>query len=591
MLKPVAFNHIHIDSPFWNPRLETSRKVTVRACLDRCEETERLLNFRRAAGLAGGEHKGLCYDDSDVYKVLEGVAYNLMAGRDEELEARADAIIADICTAQEADGYINTYYTLRHPDEKWTDMDRHEAYCIGHMVEGAIAYCQATGKDAWLQCAIRAVRHMMNIFGPGKRHWICGHQELELALVKLYRYTGDVAYFDFARWLIEERGYSTMQAKSISKGHLPLEYYHDTIPARSLAKVTGHAVRAMYYFTAMADIDAVTGKEDYRQALDALWHDIVPANMYVTGGIGQQASNEGFTHEHHKPNLSAYCETCAAIGMAMWNHRLNLADGAAKYADIVEREMYNGVLAGVSLSGDRYFYDNPLASVGRHHRSSWFGTSCCPTNLARFIPSVGGYCYALGEGALYVNQYIGGSLALDEDGMRVRLRVETEYPWDGRIVITVDEADGIDALRLRIPAWCKSWHVNTPAQESSEGYIAVPVQTGSKIELTLDMPVTRVYEDPRVKETAGRVCVQRGPVIYCAEETDNRALDICTEYFHADAALPADAELRVTCTMPELQGAPMIEGGGVRLIPYALWDNRAPGAMAVWLRETHPHGR
>ena len=584
-LKPIAFNKVKIQSTFWNPRLDISRKVTVRACLDRCEDTGRLINFRRAAGKAEGEHKGLCYDDSDVYKVLEGAAYDLMVEHDPELEARVDTIIADICAAQEPSGYINTHFTCRRPNEKWTDMDQHEAYCIGHMVEGAIAYQQATGKEAWLNCARRAVDHMMDLFGPGKRHWICGHQELELALVKLYRCTGEKKYFDFARWLLEERGHGYIEARSIEHGYFTPEYYLDVIPAKDLRKVTGHAVRAMYYFTAMADVDALTGEEEYKEALDALWNNIVPANIYITGGIGQQARNEGFTHDYHKPNLSAYCETCAAVGMSLWNHRLNLANADAKYADIVETEMYNGVLAGVGLSGDMYFYDNPLASVGTHHRSQWFGTSCCPTNLARFIPSVGGYCYALGEGELYINQYIGGSLKLDEEGCRAELEVTTEYPWDGKITITVKALEGLGAFKLRIPGWCRSYTVNGMSPAAEKGYVTVPAQAGDSIVLTLDMPVDRVYEDLRVKETAGRVCVRRGPVVYCAEEVDNKSADICTEYFHAELALSKDAELRVSGVEERLLNAPVIEGGGVKLIPYSLWDNREGGAMVVWLKE------
>ena len=583
--KPISFNHVSVDSPFWNPRLDLSRSVTVRACLDRCEETERLLNFRRAAGLADGKHKGLCYDDSDVYKVLEGAAYDIANAPDPELEARVDAIIADICAAQEPSGYINTYFTLCRPADKWTDMDKHEAYCIGHMVEAGIAYHQATGKDALLRCAERAVRHMMDLFGPGKRSWICGHQELELALVKLSRHTGEQAYFDFAHWLILQRGHKTMVAHQLSNGRFDHGYYMDTVPAAQLRKVTGHAVRAMYYFTALADIDAVTGNGEFSEALDALWHNIYPSNTYITGGIGQQAQNEGFTHDYHKPNLTAYCETCAAIGMALWNHRMNLAECNAKYADLVETEMYNGILSGVGLSGDRYFYDNPLASVGTHHRSKWFGTSCCPTNLARFIPSIGGYCYALENDALIVNQYIGGTLSLQEGNQHIRLSVTTDYPWDGKITLSLTRAEGISSMKLRIPGWCRHYTVSCGACPIENGYITVPVQEGNTITLMLDMPIDRVYEDPRVCETAGRVCIRRGPVVYCAEECDNLSLKLCTEYFHAEAALPRSAALSLGNPEPALLNAPVIHAGDLRMIPYSLWDNRDSGAMTVWLKE------
>lgn len=584
-LTPVAFNKVQIQSLFWSPKLEVSRTTTLEACLEQCEKTDRLNNFRRAAGRLDGEHKGLCYDDSDVYKVLEGAAYDLMTNRDPQVEARLDAIIDDIIAAQEPDGYINTYFTLRRPAEKWTDMDLHEAYCIGHMVEAAIAYDQATGKDAWLRCAQRAVEHMMERFGPGKRVWICGHQELELALVKLYRHTGNRAYFDFARWLLQVRGNKSIEAASVRRDTFHYDYYQDDIPARQLKRVTGHAVRAMYYFTAMADVDSITGEDEYREALDALWNNVIPANHYITGGIGQSAHNEGFTRDFHKPNLTAYCETCAAIGMAMWNHRMNLASGLAKYADEVETEMYNGALSGVSLSGDKYFYDNPLASIGRHHRRAWFGTSCCPTNLKRFIPSVGGYAYAMGEGDLFVNQYIGGSVTLNEEGSSVRLKVTTDYPWDGAVAIDVEACEGVRALRLRIPGWCKRYEVNQPSAEDGCGYAVVPVKAGDHVELVLDMPVERVYEDERVKETLGRVCIRRGPVVYCAEEVDNPNAALATEYFHSDVTLPKDAEITIAGQEALLQDAVVLEGAGLRLVPYATWDNRQGGAMIVWMKE------
>lgn len=583
-LIPIPFNRVHIQSPFWSPRLEVSRTVTLQACLDQCERTGRLANFRRAAGKEEGQHHGLCYDDSDVYKILEGAAYDLMTKREPEVEARIDAIIADIIDAQEPDGYINTWYTLEHPSEKWTNMDRHEAYCIGHMVEAAVAYDQATGKDAWLHCAERAVQHMMNRFGPGKQHWVCGHQELELALVKLYRHTHKEEYLTFARWLLEERGHGHMIAASLENGSFTSAYYQDEVPAAEMRKVTGHAVRAMYYFTAMADVDAITGEDEYKEALTALWNNVVPANLYITGGIGQSCHNEGFTRDYHKPNLTAYCETCASIGMALWNHRLNLASGESCYADIVETEMYNGALSGVSLKGDTYFYDNPLASIGTHHRSQWFGTSCCPTNMKRFLPSVGGYAYAIGDESVYVNQYIGGSLDYADANCNIKLAVTTDYPWDGRIEIKIQQCDGISSLFLRIPKWCRTFTVNM-AYMLANGYAKIAIKPGMQVMLMLDMPIERIYEDERVKETYGRVCIRRGPVVYCAEEVDNPDAVPASEYFPCDIKLNKHAELVVAGRDQELMDAVVIEGGGLRFVPYAMWDNRKAGAMAVWMKE------
>ena len=582
-LTPIPFNKVKIDSGFWSPRLEIARKETVRVCLDKCEETGRLSNFRKAAGRMEGKFQGIYFDDSDVYKVLEGAAYCLMHSRDEELEARVDGIIDDIVASQQPDGYINSYYTLTGLEKRWTDMGMHEAYCIGHMVEGAVAYHQATGKDAWLRCAERVIAHMMDRFGPGKLHWVTGHQELELALIRLYRHTGKREYYDFAQWLIHERGHGHMAAASLDSQSFFEEYSQNAVPAAEQTKVTGHAVRAMYYYTAMADADAVSGAGEYTRALDALWHNVVPANYYITGGIGQSAHNEGFTRDYHKPNLTAYCETCAAIGMAMWNHRLNLASADAKYADIVETEMYNGALAGISLDGKRFFYENPLASVGNHHRRAWYGCSCCPTNLARFIPSVGGYAYALGEKTLVVNQYIAGGLEIEEDGVHVQLQVETDYPWDGRVALDVKRCDGVETLRLRIPGWCRKWDVSVPGAVCEDGYLVLPVAQGDRVVLTLDMPVDRVYEDERVQETKGRVAIRRGPVLYCAEEVDNPGIP--TEYFHCDTTLPKAAGLTLGAREPALMNVPVIRAGELKLIPYALWDNRERGAMVVWMKE------
>ena len=580
-LTPIPFHHVKINSPFWSPRLNTA-SVTARVCLDQCEKTGRLSNFRRAAGREEGGFQGEYFNDSDVYKVLEGVAYLLANQPDPELEAQADKVIDDICAAQQPDGYLNTRFTLAEPDKRWTDMGLHEAYCIGHLVEGAVAYAQATGKEALLQCAERVIAHMMDIFGPGKRHWVTGHQELELALVKLYRHTSKRAYLDYANWLISERGHGHMDAWSLTRQNFLEPYAQDVVPAAEQRKVTGHAVRAMYYYTGMADTDAAAGRNEYRQALEALWQDTYPGNTYITGGIGQSYMHEGFTRAWHKPNLTAYCETCAAIGMAMWNHRMGLMDGEVKYADLVETELYNGALCGISLDGQRFFYDNPLASVGRHHRSEWFGCSCCPTNLCRFIPSIGGYAYARQDNALYVNQYIGGTL----DTPGIRMHVETNYPWDGKITFTVEQLSGIDTLYFRVPGWCRDARLTTVTGEyhAAEGLLTTAVREGDVITLELAMPIDRIHEDERVAECRGRVCIRRGPVVYCAEETDNPGIP--PEYFPADMALSSQLPLHLGAPMPELADALPIVGDGIFLIPYALWDNRDSGAMAVWLRET-----
>ena len=583
-IQPVPFCNVKVNSSFWSPVIDTVTTVTVRACLDQCEKTGRLDNFRKAAGRMEGPFRGIYYDDSDVYKVLEGAAYCLLTHPDAELEQRVDEIIDDICAAQQPDGYINSYYTLTGPDQRWTDMGMHEDYCIGHLIEAAVAYHQATGKDRLLQCAIRAADHMMSLFGPGKRHWVVGHEEPELALVRLWRDTGETRFLTFSQWLLSERGHGYRKAESLDRQSFGDDYTQDDVPVTEARKVVGHAVRAMYLYSAMADHAGLSSPSPYDPALDALWQNVVPANLYLTGGIGQSSSNEGFTRDYHKPNLTAYCETCASIGMALWNQRMSLLRGDSKYADLVERELYNGILAGISLSGDHFFYENPLASAGNHHRRLWYGCSCCPTNLVRFLPSVGGACYAADEDSVYIHQFIGSEMIYEDENGKAALQVTTEFPWEGTVTVKVKQLTGRTHVRIRIPDWCDSYRLEGASEPSEErGYLVIPAKTGDLFNLKMEMPIRRVYEDPRVKEDAGRVALMRGPVVYCAEETDNPG--IVTEYFHADLCLPKDAPLALGTKDARLRGAQRIEAGSLQLIPYYCWDNRESGGMTVWMKE------
>ncbi len=587
-LTPVPFHKVKVDSLFWSPRIDTIRRETTRYCLKRCEETGRIANFRRAAGMEPGEFQGIYFNDSDVYKVLEGVAYALMGGADPELEQAADRVIDAICASQQPDGYLFSYYTLTDPQKRWSDMGYHEAYCLGHMIEGAIAYFQATGKRKWLDCAERAVKQMMSVIGPGKRHWITGHQEIELALVKLYRLTGEQAYLDYAKWLIAERGYGHLHSLDFDRMGFKPEYCQDDLPAEQLSKVTGHAVRAMYYYTALADVAAIAGDEALAAALDRLWNNVVPANLYITGGIGQDSANEGFTRDWHLPNLTAYCETCAAIGMAFWNQRMNLLRADAKYADLVESELYNGALAGLSLDGKRFFYDNPLSSVGKYRRQEWFGCSCCPTNLVRFVPSVGGYMYSLGQDCVYVNQYIASTAEFELNANPVKLEMKTDYPWDGQIEIR-NLGDELVKLKLRIPGWCLRFKLSVAGriatQPPVQGYMEAALAPGEVLSLTLDTPPRRVYADARVKENAGRVAFARGPIVYCAEQLD-QSQDIPAEYFHAEFAVSKETELTAQpYSADALGGIVKLQVGDAVLVPYYSWCNRGAGGMAVWIKE------
>ena len=585
-LTPVPFSNVVVTGGLWKERADTVRRVTTRDCIRKCAHN--IDNFRRAAGLQPGGFEGVFFDDADVYKVLEGVAYVLMGGADADLEKEADEIIDIVCAAQQEDGYLFNFFVLGNLSDRWTDMDHHEDFCISQLVEAGIAYRQATGKDKLYRAALRAVDQMMDAVGPGRQTWISGHEGIEMALVRLYRYTGEERYLEHAEWFVEQRGHTKLRLPiSYDKTFFTDEYCQNDVPARALERVTGHAVRAMYYYSGLADIAAIRKDEALQQALRRLYANVVPANLYLTGGIGQSAYNEGFTCDWSLPNLTAYCETCASIGMAFWNHRMELAHGEAKYADLVELELYNGILCGLSLQGDRYFYENPLASVGTLHRRAWFHVPCCPTNLVRFVPSVGGYVYATAPGTVFVRQYIESNARIALDGGEIALQMRTNYPWDGRVEIVVESCEGVKTLMLRKPGWCERYTLKKNgapcAAMAQDGYLAAPVASGDRVVLSLDMPVRRVYADARVLEDAGRVAVMRGPVVYCAEEADNPGIP--TEYFHADFSLGKDAPLEARFEPELLGGVTAIRGRGICLIPYYAWDNREGGGMAVWLRE------
>jgi DUF1680 family protein len=591
----VPFTKVKIDDAFWRPRLEVLNNVTIKTCLTQCDETGRISNFAKAAGLMEGEFEGIYFNDSDVYKVLEGAAYLLMSNRDPELESETDRIIELIAAAQESDGYLCTYYTLVAPESKWTDMEKHEMYNGGHLIEAAVAYYEATGKRKLLDVACRMVDHYDSVFGPGKRHWVEGHEEIELALVKLYRVTHEERYWILALWLLEERGHGHGKGAIWDKEEWGPAYCQDDVPVRDIEKVTGHAVRAMYLYTAMADVVHTSGDPDYVDALHRVWAHTVERNMYVTGGIGPSLHNEGFTQDYDLPNETAYCETCAAIAMVFWNHRLNLLFGDAKYADVVEREMYNGSLAGISLSGDKFFYVNPLASKGDHHRVPWFDTSCCPTSLVRFLPSLSQYMYAISENGIAVNQYINSEGTLEiAEGLAVNLKQTTNYPWVGRIELTVNPGRKVNfTIRLRVPDWCRSYKLMIGDESIARtdmlidrGYIVLERTWSPEdlIVLELDMPVETLRARPEVEADRGRIAFQRGPIVYCMEQADNP--DLTYDTFTLSAREPLNISYR-----PDLLGGVTVligkeeNGKPCLLIPYYAWDNREEGFMQVWIRE------
>lgn len=618
-LAPVKFSTVQITDAFWKPRMDKVASVTVPVCIEQTEvKTGRIRNFERVAGTRDGKFEGIFYDDSDVFKALEAMAYTLKTKPDPKLEAKCDEWIDKIAAAQQKDGYINTYYTLTGLDKRWTDMSMHEDYNTGHLLEAAVAYYNATGKRKLLDVGIRMVEHMMSLFGPGKRHWVTGHQELELALVKLYQVSNDKRFLDFSHWLLEERGHGYAHGYTWTDWK-DTAYAQDIKPVSLTTQITGHAVRAMYLYTGAADVAAYTGDEGYLKAMNTVWDDVVERNMYITGGIGSSGSNEGFSKDYDLPNERAYCETCASVGMVFWNQRMNRLTGQTKFIDVLEKSLYNGALDGLSLAGDRFFYGNPLASSGTHFRREWFGTACCPSNIARLIASLGDYIYASDPQSIYVNLFVGSNTSIDLAKGKVEIRQETEYPWKGLIKLTVNpEQPQSFALKIRLPGWAKgnpgagalykfldegpanfaTLKVNGQAQnlKLDNGYLILERSwnKGDVVELNLAMPIRRVVARDEVKDNENRMALQRGPLVYCVEGVD-----------HNGSAWNLIVPDQVTFTpqwRPDLLGGVMtLTGTGMAIVPtkdgigaqtikqkisavpYFSWCNRGSNQMLVWL--------
>lgn len=584
MIEQIDFSHVKINDNFWSPRLSKHVSATLPVCIDQIEnQTGRIRNFENAAK-GEGEHSGIFFDDSDVYKALEGMAYSLINNPDPELEKKADEWIDKFAAAQQPDGYINTFYTLTGLDKRWTNMDKHEMYCAGHMIEAGVAYYQATGKRKLLDVCIRMTDHMMSQFGPGKKHWVPGHEEIELALVKLYQTTQEQKYLDFAYWLLEERGHG--HGTMGDEGKWDPVYYQDIVPVRQLTDISGHAVRCMYLYCGMADVAALKNDTGYIATIDRLWDDVVHRNMYITGGIGSSRDNEGFTEDYDLPNLDAYCETCASVGMVLWNQRMNQLTGDSKYIDVLERSLYNGALAGISLGGDRFFYVNPLESKGDHHRQEWYGCACCPSQLSRFLPSIGNYIYASSDDALWVNLYIGNTGQIRIGETDILLTQETDYPWDGSVKLTISTSQPLEKeIRLRIPNWCKTYDLSINGKRinvsEEKGYAVIKDwKSQDVIALDMDMPVEIVAADPHVKENFGKRAIQRGPLVYCMEEIDN------PEYFDQIQLSPSTT-FQTAFVSDILNGIKTIKTNGraqsATFIPYYAWDNRKAGKMRVWI--------
>lgn len=589
-VKPVPFNKVKINDKFWAPRLEAHAHTTLETCIAQTQDsTERINNFAKAAGVLEGNHEGIYFDDSDVYKAMEGIAYSLINNPNSDNDALLDNWIDLIAKAQQPDGYLNTFYTLNHPDKRWTDMEKHEMYCGGHMIEAAVAHHKATGKTSFLNVAIHFADYLDATFGPDKKHWVVGHEEIELALVKLYHETKNKKYLDLSYWLLEERGHGLGHGAIWENEHWGPAYCQDDVPVSEISDIKGHAVRAMYLFAGMADVAAEKDLPEYVAALERVWDDVVNRNMYITGGIGSSGSNEGFSIDYDLPNKTAYCETCASIGMVLWNSRMNLFSKDAKYVDVMERSMYNGVLAGVSLDGDLFYYVNPLESDGNHHRQHWFGCACCPSNVSRFVPSVGNYIYVAGEKEIFVNLFIANTAEIELATTKVEVTQKTEYPWKGDVELKVKPQKPSEfALNVRIPGWCNQFEIkvngkNMVAQNPENGYIKInrTWNAEDKVTLHLEMPVEVIAADYRVKENVGKRAIQRGPIVYCAEQADQKNTDL------NKIVLDKTTTFKIKNASGKLDGMTLVqsktEKEKLTFIPYFSWNNREPGKMKVWV--------
>ncbi len=612
-LRPVPLTAVHLDDRFWAPRRRINREVTLPSQYQHCEETGRLDNFRRASGKKDLPFQGIFFNDSDIYKWLEGVAWTLATDPDPQLEQMADAAIAEIADAQQPDGYLNTYFMFDKAGERWKNLrDMHELYCAGHLIQAAVAHHRATRSDRLLGIARRFADHICDTFGPaseGKRPGTCGHEEIEMALVELGRDTRDRRYIEQAQYFVDARG------QNLAGGDA---YHQDHKPFRELDRMVGHAVRMVYLNAGAADLHAESGDGTLLETLDRLWTNMTTRQMYVSGGIGSRYEGEAFGRDYELPNERAYTETCAAIGSVMWNWRMLALHGEARYGDLLELALYNGVLAGFSLDGQSYFYQNPLEDDGTHRRQPWFGCACCPPNVARMLASLPGYFYSTSEDGIWVHLYAEGTARLTlADGRTVELRQQTEYPWQGDVAIVVDGA-GSFTLRLRVPAWCEEGcaiEVNgqplaNSVQPGTYAAIERTWQAGDTVRLRLPMPVRRVACHPYVAENAGRTALMRGPLLYCVESADNSELDprdivvsdtaeIATQWepgllegvtalrFAAETVSPGEGWAEQLYRRVEQVEAPGPDRSTeITAIPYYAWANREPGPMRVWLRRT-----
>jgi DUF1680 family protein len=625
----VPFAAVELQDGLWAPRQAAVRSRTVPFLYAQYEKNGlfEALDVTSPPGplripFGNRPNTAVMYWDSDIAKWIEMASYTLAAHYDAALDARIDELIARIAKAQQPDGYFNTYFIRREPGKRWANLrDWHELYCAGHLIEAAVAHVQVTGKRNLLDVMLRYVDYIDTVFGPGpsQRRGYCGHPEIELALVKLYRLTQEQRYLDLAKFFVDERGRQPhcFDQEAIARGEDPAAHYHITyeysqshVPVREQRQVVGHAVRAMYLYSAMADLAGEFEDASLMTACKALWADLTSRRLYVTGGMGPSARNEGFTADYDLPNETAYAETCAAVGLIFWAHRMFLVERDARYADEMELALYNGALSGLALDGEHFFYDNPLASRGGHRRWTWHRCPCCPPNIGRLIASLGQYVYSTGPDEAAVHLYIAGRAQMSVGGVSVLLHQKTQYPWDGAIRIRIEPEQPVEfALRLRIPGWCRSARLEINGTRidiealMDRGYAHVRRrwQKGDEAALYLDMPAQRIYAHPEVAADVGRVALKRGPIVYCVEGADN---DAPVNRIALPRGNPIDARFEpnllsgvgtltasATVVQTSEDGAlysiepPGTQPTTLRAIPYSFWSNRESEEMSVWIRE------
>ena len=636
-MSPVSLSRVGVKDIFWAPRQEVNRKVTIPSLFEYCKKTGRIDAFRLnwKPGKPNPPHR---FWDSDVAKWLEASSYALVTHPDKELERQLDEVIDIIAGAQLDDGYLNTRFTTVEPESRWSNLrDNHELYCAGHLMEAATAYYDATGKRSLLDIMCRYADYIDSVFGkaPGRKRGYPGHEEIELALAKLFKATKKTRYLDLAKFFIDERGRQPhyFSQEALARGEEPgngltwpwsighqYDYWQAHLPVREQTTAEGHAVRAMYLFSGMADVAAETGDLSLFKACKVLWRNMTERRMYITGALGSSSEGERFTFDYELPNDTAYSETCAAIGLVFWAHRMLQIECDGQYADVMERALYNGAISGVSLKGDTFFYANPLdvnpcssyfskRERIKPYRQESFDTNCCPPNIARLIASLGQYIYAESETAAVVHLYVESSAELQVGGQKVELHQETRYPWDGSVKVTVLPEQPADfTIKLRLPGWCPkailSVNGDLVPPQANKGYLLIhrTWQSGDEVALEMEMPIQRVYAHPKVSTNVGRVALQRGPIVYCAEELDNDSSP-------SALVLPRDGEMEATFEENLLGGVVTISGSALKLqdsdwqeqlyrahspqfvpaiikaVPFCTWCNREAGEMVVWLRE------